>query len=219
MERDRVPEREQMVRTQIEARGIADQRVLNAMRMVPRHLFVPQSYEREAYNDYPLPIGNGQTISQPYIVALMTGLVHPGPGVRVLEIGTGSGYQAAILTACGSEVTSIERLEPVAELARKNLMRAGIQGVRIITGDGSEGFPQEGPYHGILITAAAPEIPRVLLDQLAENGRIVAPVGDRDIQILVRITKKKTETFTEHFGAVRFVPLIGTFGWNDEKEW
>ena len=218
MNNTRALEREQMVNTQIKARGIANPRVLNAMKTVPRHLFVPHAYEKEAYGDYPLPIGNGQTISQPYIVAVMTDLLNPSPGEKILEIGAGSGYQAAILVQCGVEVITIERISPVASQAKENLNRAGIDNICIITGDGTLGFPDKSPYDGILITAAAPEIPIPLKDQLVEGGRIVAPVGDRYIQVLTRIRRINNEFFTERFGAVRFVPLIGEYGWREERE-
>jgi len=209
----RVTEREEMVRWQIEARGVKNPRVLQAMRSVPRHLFVPEPFAREAYQDYPLPIGHDQTISQPYIVAVMTELLSPEKGDSILEIGTGSGYQAAILVACGATVISIERISTVADLAEENLARAGIRDVLVLCQDGTKGYPDRAPYNGILITAGAPRIPEPLLEELADGGRLVAPVGDRDIQELVRVTRNKDEYHTERFGAVRFVPLIGHYGW------
>jgi len=212
----RTTEREEMVSRQIEARGVVNTHVLAAMRTVPRHLFVPESYAKEAYQDYPLPIGNGQTISQPYIVGVMTELLSPENGDTILEIGTGSGYQAAILAACGARVISIERIASVAKQAKVNLSHAGFMGVEVIVSDGTEGYPEKGPYDGILITAGTPLIPKPLLEQLAEGGRLVAPVGDRNIQELVRITRIENEFLTERWGAVRFVPLIGTYGWRDE---
>jgi protein-L-isoaspartate(D-aspartate) O-methyltransferase len=213
---DRVYEREEMVRTQVEARGIKNFRVLNAMRTVPRHLFIPLSYTKEAYSDYPLPIGKGQTISQPYIVAVMTELIAPEPGDKILEIGTGSGYQAAILSTCGARVITIERFSEVADQAEKNLKHAGISSVSVIIGDGTAGYPKEAPYDGIIITAGTPIIPEPLISELVQGGRLVAPVGSKDFQELVRITKDREEIMTERFGAVRFVPLIGDFGWKDE---
>lgn len=213
----RLTEREEMVRWQIEARGVKNPRVLQAMRSVPRHLFVPEPYAREAYQDYPLPIGNDQTISQPYIVAVMTELLSPEKGDLILEIGTGSGYQAAILVACGASVISIERIPAVADLAKRNLTRAGIRNVLVLCQDGTLGYAEKAPYNGILITAATPALPEPLLEELADGGRLVAPVGDRDIQELTRVTRNKDEYHTERFGAVRFVPLIGMYGW--KKEW
>ena len=204
----RLTEREEMVRWQIEARGVKNPRVLQAMRSVPRHLFVPEPYAREAYQDYPLPIGNDQTISQPYIVAVMTELLSPENGDLILEIGTGSGYQAAILVACGASVISIERIPAVADLAKRNLTRAGIRNVLVLCQDGTLGYAEKAPYNGILITAATPALPEPLLEELADGGRLVAPVGDRDIQELVRVTRNKDEYQTERFGAVRFVPLL-----------
>lgn len=219
MNRSRAAEREEMVERQIEARGVTNSRVLHAMRTIPRHVFVPESHSREAYEDYPLPIGNGQTISQPYIVAVMTELLSPEIGDTILEIGTGSGYQAAVLAACNTTVISIERIPQVAEQAVKNLAAADVKNVRVIVTDGTLGYSDEGPYNGILITAGTPEIPKPLLDELADGGRLVAPVGDRAIQDLVRV-KREGETYhTQRYGAVRFVPLIGTYGWKNEEKW
>jgi protein-L-isoaspartate(D-aspartate) O-methyltransferase len=202
-----------MVETQIAARGITDERVLSAMRSVPRHIFVPEAVRGVAYGDYPLPIGHGQTISQPYIVAMMTALLEVRSHDRVLEIGAGSGYQAAILGALAEEVISIERIPEVAHLAQKNLAAAGITGVRVIVGDGTRGYPERAPYDGVLITAATPSIPPPLIDQLAEGGRLVAPVGSRDLQELVRLIRKGSELSREFFGGVVFVPLLGEHGW------
>jgi protein-L-isoaspartate(D-aspartate) O-methyltransferase len=209
-------ERQEMVEYQIRARGVSDPRVLAAMRRIPRHLFVPPGYEGAAYQDRPLPIGEGQTISQPYIVAVMTELLNLAPQDRVLEIGTGSGYQAALLAVLVEEVMSIERLESVAEQARKNLARAGIFNVRIIVGDGTKGYPLEAPYDAILVTAATPKVPEPLIDQLAEGGRLVAPVGPRDCQDLLRLVKREGSVESTAFGGVCFVPLIGQFGWQGE---
>lgn len=209
----REKERDRMVETQIAARGVSDERVLAAMKAIPRHLFVPPSYQGVAYQDSPLPIGKGQTISQPYIVAVMTELLQLAPGDRVLEIGTGSGYQAAILARLARQVISIERIPEVADAARGNLARSGVTNVRIIVSDGTVGYPEGSPYDGILITAATPSIPPPLIGQLAEGGRLVAPVGGRDLQELVRLTKKEGKTVPEHFGGVVFVPLLGEYGW------
>ncbi|MDD1655055.1 MAG: protein-L-isoaspartate(D-aspartate) O-methyltransferase [Methanomicrobiales archaeon] len=202
-----------MVEYQIAARGVRDPRVLSAMREVPRHLFVPDAQRSAAYDDRPLPIGSGQTISQPYIVALMTELLEPMSGDTVLEIGAGSGYQAAILAKLVSRVVTIERLPEIATSARERLHRLGITSVAVEVGDGTMGFPPEAPYQGILVTAATPEIPAPLLDQLAEGGRLVAPAGGRDVQELIRVRKQGGELIREYHGAVCFVPLIGEFGW------
>jgi len=205
--------RNAMVARQIAARGVRDERVLEAMRSVPRHLFVPSGYERAAYDDMPLPIGAGQTISQPYIVALMTAMLEPGPQDRSLEIGAGSGYQAAVLSRLCERVVTVERLPEVAETARSNLARVGAENVELHIGDGTQGWPELAPYAAILVTAAAPSIPEPLLEQLADNGRLVAPVGGRDLQELVRIRRQGTHLVHESAGSVRFVPLIGEHGW------
>jgi len=210
----RADERLRMVEYQIAARGIRDQRVLSAMKEVPRHLFVPPPYNKSAYEDCPLPIGNGQTISQPYIVALMTELLALRPTDSVLEIGAGCGYQAAILAALVRRVTTIERIPEVAGLARANLAAVGSTNVEVIVGDGTLGYPQKAPYEGIIITAATPVVPQPLIEQLAEGGRLVAPVGGRDIQELKRLRKKDGSITEEHHGGVRFVPLIGECGWS-----
>jgi protein-L-isoaspartate(D-aspartate) O-methyltransferase len=210
----RADERLMMVEHQIAARGIRDPRVLSAIKDVPRHLFVPPPYDRSAYEDCPLPIGNGQTISQPYIVALMTELLALQPMDSVLEIGTGCGYQAAVLAALVRQVTTIERIPDVAGLARANLLVVGSKNVEVIVGDGTLGYKQKAPYDGIIITAATPSVPRSLIEQLAEGGRLVAPVGGRDIQELLRLRKTRGSVNEEHHGGVRFVPLIGEYGWS-----
>ncbi|KUG21388.1 MAG: protein-L-isoaspartate(D-aspartate) O-methyltransferase [Methanomicrobiaceae archaeon] len=208
-------ERHEMVERQIRARGVSDPEVLEAMRTVPRHLFVPPDLQRLAYQDRPLPIGGGQTISQPYIVAVMTELLELKRSDRVLEVGSGSGYQAALLGRIVDRVVSIERLPEVAAQARKNLQRAGIANVTVIVGDGTQGYPEEAPYDGIMITAAAPGVPEPLIEQLAEGGRLVAPVGNRDVQDLVRLIKRGGEVTSTTFGGVCFVPLIGRHGWRE----
>jgi len=202
-----------MVESQIAARGIRNPLVLAAMREVPRHLFIPPPYDRNAYDDSPLPIGNGQTISQPYIVALMTELLRPEPGHRVLEIGTGSGYQAAVLAKIVQKVTSIERIHEVARLARRNLGAIALSNVEVIVGDGTLGYPENAPYDGIIITAATPDVPKPLIGQLAEGGRLVAPAGGRDVQELLVLTNRGGSVTRESHGGVRFVPLIGEYGW------
>ena len=211
----RAEERRRMVEHQIEARGIHNPRVLAAMREIPRHLFIPPPYDKSAYDDNPLPIGSGQTISQPYIVALMTELLRPEPSDNVLEIGAGSGYQAAILSRLVHRLTTMERIPEIANLARNNIKSLGIQNVEVIEGDGTQGYPQNAPYNGIMITAATPEIPRALTDQLADGGRLLAPVGGRDVQELVTLEKQGDRMIPQYHGGVRFVPLIGKHGWED----
>ena len=210
-------EREEMVEFQIRARGVRDRRVLAAMRKIPRHLFVPKGYERAAYDDRPLPIGEGQTISQPYIVAVMTEQLELKPQDRVLEVGTGSGYQAALLAELAGEVISIERLERLADRARESLTRAGVTGVQVVVGDGTGGYPPEAPYDAIVVTAASPTVPGPLIDQLAEGGRLVAPVGPRDCQDLIKLVKHEGRVESIPLGGVCFVPLIGQFGWRGER--
>jgi protein-L-isoaspartate(D-aspartate) O-methyltransferase len=209
----RADERFRMVERQIEARGVRNSRVLAAMRDIPRHLFIPPPYDRGAYDDCPLPIGNGQTISQPYIVALMTELLWPNPGDNVLEIGAGCGYQAAVLAALVKKVTTIERIPAVADLARHNLAALDISNAEVVVGDGTCGYPQNAPYDGIIITAATPEVPRPLAGQMAEGGRLVAPVGGREVQELVVVEKQGSRVTESFHGGVRFVPLIGEHGW------
>jgi protein-L-isoaspartate(D-aspartate) O-methyltransferase len=209
----RAEERFRMVERQIKARGVRDPRVLTAMREIPRHYFIPPPYDRGAYDDCPLPIGNGQTISQPYIVALMTELLGPKPEGNLLEIGGGSGYQAAVLAALAKHVTTIERIPAVADLAKRNLAALDICNVDIIVGDGTLGYPGSAPYDGILITAATPKIPAPLIEQLAEGGMLVAPLGGREIQELVVLEKRNGRVTESFHGGVRFVPLIGEHGW------
>ncbi len=209
----RVSERLRMVEYQIAARDVNDERVLSAMREIPRHLFVPEPYRSAAYQDSPLPIGQGQTISQPYIVAIMTELLAISPEDTVLEIGTGSGYQAAILGKLARAVITLERIPEVAEMAMKNLECLGISNVRVVVTDGTEGYPEKAPYDAILVTASTPEVPRPLMDQLAEGGRLVAPVGSRDLQELVRLVRKGGDFIRESYGGVVFVPLLGKYGW------
>ncbi|HZD43396.1 MAG TPA: protein-L-isoaspartate(D-aspartate) O-methyltransferase [Methanomicrobiales archaeon] len=210
-------EREKMVKSQIKARGVEDPAVLEAFCTVPRHLFVPPPYSEAAYQDHPLPIGEGQTISQPYIVALMTELLELSPADRVLEIGSGSGYQAAILAHIVKRVITIERIAKVASMARENLEKAGIHNVEVIVGDGTLGYPPEQPYDGIIITAATPEIPEPLLEQLAEGGRLVSPVGGREYQELLKVVKMEGKLHFTSYGGVVFVPLIGEYGWENQR--
>lgn len=202
-----------MVEFQIEARGVRDPRVLEAMRTVPRHLFVPETYREAAYNDSPLPIGHGQTISQPYIVAVMTELLELDAGDKVLEIGGGSGYQAAILATLAKEVVTIERIPEVARTARENLRAAGMSNVEVVVADGTEGYVQSAPYDAIVVTAATPDIPEPLIEQLADGGRLVAPAGGRDLQTLVKMVKSGERITRSSHGGVVFVPLLGHYGW------
>jgi len=213
----RADERKIMVEHQIAARGIHDPGVLAAMLEIPRHLFIPPPYDRAAYDDNPLPIGNGQTISQPYIVALMTELLHLKPTDNVLEIGAGSGYQAAIISRLVRKLTTIERIAAIAELARTNLKSLGIDNVVVLEGDGTAGYPDNAPYKGIIITAATPTVPQPLIDQLADGGTLVAPVGGRDVQDLITIHKQGRSIIQESHGGVRFVPLIGQHGWENDN--
>jgi protein-L-isoaspartate(D-aspartate) O-methyltransferase len=201
--------REAMVRGQIESRGVKDQAVLDAMRRVPRHRFVPEALRARAYEDGPLPIGEDQTISQPYIVAWMTELIGPRKGMRVLEIGTGSGYQAAVLAECVDEVDSIEVVPVLGDRAAHLLRELGYRNIRTRVGDGYHGWPERAPFDAILLTAAPPmEVPPPLLDQLKVGGRLVAPVG-RGVQTLVRITRTQTGFERESLAPVRFVPMTG----------
>ena len=205
--------REHMVESQLVRRGIKDRRVLDAMRQVPRHLFIPKDMRDLAYCDGPLPIGQGQTISQPYIVALMTELLELTGQEKVLELGTGSGYQAAILSRLVSQVYSVERHATLAEQAEKVFAQLGYDNIVISVGDGTLGWPEHSPYEAIIVTAAAPDVPQPLMEQLADGGRLVAPVGSRWSQVLAKV-KRQGETLTkEHLTAVAFVPLVGKYGW------
>jgi protein-L-isoaspartate(D-aspartate) O-methyltransferase len=208
--------RQTMVRDQIMARGIKDDKILKAFTDIPRHKFVEDYLKYKAYDDYPLSIGFGQTISQPYMVAIMTEALKFQPESRVLEIGTGSGYQTAILSRLANFVYSIERLAPLASKARKTLDELGIFNVQIIVGDGTKGYAKEAPFDRIIVTAGAPFTPEALIEQLAPEGMLVIPVGDHYLQDLKRITKKKNGVKTESLGGCRFVKLIGENGWKEE---
>lgn len=202
--------RRRMVDEQLVARDITDQRVLDAMRRIPRHEYVPEHERRSAYDDRPLPIGYDVTISQPYIVAFMTQALALRPRDRVLEIGTGSGYAAAVLAEIVADVTTIECIGPLAEHARRRLAPYGRR-VHVVTGDGSLGHPADAPYDAIVVTAAAPVIPPPLLDQLAPGGRLVIPVG-QGVEQLVRVTRTASGDEYEDLLPVRFVPLTGEHG-------
>jgi protein-L-isoaspartate(D-aspartate) O-methyltransferase len=201
-------ERDRMVDDQIEARGVTNRVVLEAMRRVPRHAFVRPGDVVEAYDDHPLSIGHGQTISQPYIVGIMSELLDVGPGARVLEVGSGSGYQSAVLAEMGCEVFSIEIVEELADHARTTLAKLGYDRVHVKHGDGYHGWPEHAPFDGIIVTAAPPAIPEPLEQQLRVGGRLVVPVGDRD-QILMVLTRTPDGFERKNVIAVRFVPMTG----------
>ena len=210
--------RHHMVTEQIISRGIQDERLLGALRSIPRHWFVPEEYANIAYSDSPLPIGQGQTISQPYIVALMTELLELQGDENVLEVGTGSGYQAAILAFLAKQVHSIERYEALAEKAKKALMKLGLTNVVVHVGDGTLGLPEYAPFKAIMVTAAAPHVPQPLFDQLVEGGSLVLPEGGAGGQMLDRWRKKDGKFKQEHITPVAFVPLRGQHGWK-ENSW
>lgn len=210
--------RRAMVEQQLRRRGLRDDRVLEAMLRVPRHEFVLPQYLDAAYEDRPLPIGELETISQPYIVAAMTAAARVKPGEKALEVGTGSGYQAAILAFLGAKVYTIERNPQLAESARARLARLGYGGVEVICGDGTEGYPPAAPYQVILVTAAAPDVPKPLLDQLDDSGRLVIPVGDLYHQDLKLVFKRGNEAAARLLDPCQFVPLIGKYGWPEKRE-
>jgi protein-L-isoaspartate(D-aspartate) O-methyltransferase len=204
--------REEMVARQIRDRDVRGERVLQAMRTVPRHLFVPPEHVHRAYSDEPLPIGEGQTISQPFMVAAMAEALALEGHERVLEVGAGSGYQAAVLSYLASEVVAIETRSALATAAAERITRLGYRNVTVEIGDGSAGWPSCAPYAAILVTAAAPSVPQPLLDQLAQGGRLVIPVGEGENQELLRIVKHEGHVIHESLYACRFVPLVGRFG-------
>jgi protein-L-isoaspartate(D-aspartate) O-methyltransferase len=205
-----------MVEEQITARGIKDAKLIAAMKKIPRHLFVEEALQNQAYTDHPLPIGEKQTISQPYMAALMTEALLLTGKEKVLEIGTGSGYQTAILAELSEKVFSIERIRPLAVRARKLLYELGYFNVEIKILDGTFGWMEESPFDAILVTAGAPDIPQPLIDQLATGGRLVIPVGDAFVQDLFRVTKTEAGVRKEDLGGCRFVKLIGEYGWKTE---
>jgi protein-L-isoaspartate(D-aspartate) O-methyltransferase len=206
-----------MVEKQIAQRGITSPRILEAFLETPRHLFIPDNQQLYAYQDGPLPIGKGQTISQPYIVAYMTHQLNLTGTERVLEIGTGSGYQAAILGKLAAEVHTIERHQSLASSATHLLDELGYKNIIVHLGDGTNGLPEHAPYDAIMVTAAAPEVPHPLLDQLGEGGRLIMPVGARLGQVLHLFHKHENQIKKEHLAPVAFVPLIGDHGWNSPK--
>ena len=205
-----------MVEEQIVSRGIKDPRLIAAMKKIPRHLFVEEALQSQAYTDHPLPIGEKQTISQPYMVALMTEALLLTGRERVLEIGTGSGYQTAILAELSEKVFSVERIRPLAIRARKLLYELGYFNVEIKIFDGTFGWMEESPFDAILVTAGSPDIPETLIDQLAMGGKLVIPVGDAFVQDLFRVTKTEGGVKKEDLGGCRFVKLIGKYGWENE---
>jgi protein-L-isoaspartate(D-aspartate) O-methyltransferase len=207
--------RDRMVETQLISRGISDSRVLEAMRKVPRHLFVEEALKEQAYSDFPLPIGEKQTISQPYIVALMTETLGLKGHEKILEIGTGSGYQTAILAELADRVFSIERFPGLAYRANQILQKQGYQNIIIRVADGSLGWPDEAPFDGVMATAGTPKIPQPLIDQLGMGGRLVIPEGDRLSQELIMVERAPEGIKKTNLGGVRFVDLVGKWGWEE----
>jgi protein-L-isoaspartate(D-aspartate) O-methyltransferase len=214
IQRDRfAAERRNMAESQLRARGIRDERVLDAMERVPRHEFVAERFHDRAYEDHPIPIAEGQTISQPYIVAFMLESLGLEPNSKVLEVGTGSGYQAALLAELSGHVTSIERIPRLAQEAQSTLARLGYSNVNILVGDGSQGLPDGAPFDAIIVAAAAPRVPPALFEQLAENGRMVIPLGPPDAQELQLLRKLNGRPMIQRLEGCRFVPLIGAQGY------
>jgi protein-L-isoaspartate(D-aspartate) O-methyltransferase len=207
--------REKMVKNQLMPRGITDKGVLGAMGKIPRHLFVEEALIGESYNDHPLPIGQKQTISQPYMVALMTQALELTGKEKTLEIGTGSGYQTAILAELSEKVCTIERIRPLMEKARKLLAELGYTNILFKAFDGTLGWKEYEPYDAIMVTAGAPKLPQPLLDQLDDGGRLVIPLGDRFSQELIKVVREKDRYKEENLGGCRFVDLIGVHGWNE----
>jgi len=205
--------RENMVDCQIKARGTNDEKILKSMREIPRHLFVPEKQRSYAYEDFPIPIGEGQTISQPHIIALMTEMLQLKGNEKVLEIGTGSGYQAAILSQIAKEVYTVEKIEPLGLKAERLFKELGYENIKVKIGDGTEGWSEYAPYDGIIVTAGSPQIPKPLIEQLSENGRIVIPTGDSFSQDLIAGEKIKGELIKRTICGCVFVPLIGKYGW------
>lgn len=202
-----------MVDGQLASRGIQDPRVIEAMRKVPRHLFVDEALQEQAYSDHPLPIGDKQTISQPFIVALMTESLELKGNEKVLEIGTGSGYQAAVLAELAGRVFSVERYPALAYKANQVLQKLGYKNVIVRVADGTIGWAEEAPFDGIVVTAGAPQVPQPLVDQLAEGGKLVVPVGDRITQDLILVERLGDRLNRTNLGGVRFVDLVGKWGW------
>jgi len=209
--------RKRMVKNQLAPRSIKDERVLQVMGKIPRHLFIEEALAGEAYNDHPVPIGEKQTISQPYIVALMTEALELEGNENTLEIGTGSGYQTAILAELSSKVYTIERIKSLLVKARKILAQLGYKNILFNAFDGTMGWSEYAPFDAIMVTAGAPSPPKALIDQLADNGRMIIPVGDRYSQELIKIVRKGKSLEQKSLGGCRFVNLIGIHGWHDEE--
>ncbi len=209
--------RKRMVKNQLAPRSIKDERVLQVMGKIPRHLFIEEALAGEAYNDHPVPIGEKQTISQPYIVALMTEALELEGNENTLEIGTGSGYQTAILAELSSKVYTIERIKSLLVKARKILAQLGYNNILFNAFDGTMGWSEYAPFDAIMVTAGAPSPPKALIDQLADNGRMIIPVGDRYTQELIKIVRKGKSLEQKSLGGCRFVNLIGIHGWHDEE--
>jgi len=217
MEFNREKEVKHLIEYELKPEGITDKKVLDAMYRVRRENFIPSSLRDRAYGNYPLPIGENQTISQPYIVALMTQALQVEPEHRVLEIGTGSGYQTAILAELASVVYSVERLESLLERARTNLYSQGYKNVLLVLGDGTKGLPEYAPYDRIMVTAASPKVPQALIDQLKNGGKMVIPVGGKFVQDLILIEKALNgRIYKSSLGGCRFVPLVGEQGWKEK---
>jgi protein-L-isoaspartate(D-aspartate) O-methyltransferase len=215
MDEDLAKAQERMIVEQLMRRGISDRRVLDAMRSVPRHRFVPPELAEHAYDDAPLPIGESQTISQPYMVALICEVAELDGFEKVLEVGTGSGYQAAVLSRLAAEVRTIECIEHLCDRARVTLDAVCARNVQVRLGDGSFGWPEEAPFDAIVVTAAMPGIPIALLDQLKPDGRLIAPIGEQELQTLVRIRRINGHWQEEYFGECRFVRMTGKYGFSD----
>ena len=217
--KDYTDERLNMVDVQLAHRGIKDKRVLDTIIKVPRHLFVPSEIVSVAYADQPLSIGESQTISQPYMVALMSECLRLSGGEKILELGTGSGYQTAILAELGSFVYTIEKINTLSIGAQRTLEHLGYENIKFKVGDGTLGWPENAPYDGIMVTAGAPKVSQVLIDQLSEGGRIVIPVGNSFSQELVVVSKVNKKIKTQNICGCMFVPLIGKYGWNSEQKY
>jgi protein-L-isoaspartate(D-aspartate) O-methyltransferase len=208
--------RHAMVQEQLRARGIRDENVLAAMERIPRQEFIARPIWNDAYGDHPVPLASGQSVSQPYMVASMLQALDLRRDCRVLEIGTGTGYQAALLAEISEFVVSIERVEELALAARENFKRLGIENIEVVYGDGSMGYPPSAPYDRIIVAAAAPAVPAALVEQLKDGGVLLIPIGAADVQVVHRITRNGTETSTELLESCRFVPLIGNQGYQRE---
>lgn len=206
-----------MIEEHLVRRGIKDLGVMEAMSRVPRHLFVQESFQHQAYGDHPLPIGENQTISQPYVVGLMTEALRLTGKERVLEIGTGSGYQTAVLAELAEQVFTIERIRSIGLAAQKRLEQLGYANIVYKVFDGTYGWRDQGPFDAILVAASAPDVPQALIEQLKDSGRLVAPIGDKTGQRMVVLTRNGTRTTQQNLGDCTFVPLIGKFGWPEEN--